>query len=891
MWQYQGHHVRKYTQKWYNVHMDSYQKTIPQLYTYLSTNENGLPETEVTKRQLSIGKNVIHIEKDVSFLKLVLHQFNNYLAWLLIFIAAFAFFSGFYFHLNEQIIDGTIITIIVVLNVFIGAYQDYKSEKTAQLLKSVLKNEAIVMRHGVRYTVNAEELVPGDIIFLEEGDKIPADCRLVASNELKINESMLTGESTHVFKDIRTLKKTLPLAERKNMVYMNTYVVNGSATCVVIGTGKQTEIGTIAQSFEGTDAPSPFVDEVDSASKKITYVAIALILIVLGIFFVKGNDWISIFMIGSALVIGSIPEGLPAIVTFSLAIGSLRLAKKHVLVKTKSLLETLGSVDVLCTDKTGTLTENMMTVKKLFFEMQEHTSVDELSPLSYTMFTNCALLVNEAKDTVKGLHGEAEDIALIQFFQTLGVDIRKVKAAHDTISFAPFSSERKYASSLNTIDGKYINFRKGAPEIILEECDTIIEHGKIKKISKKDRTTILAALKQCSDNALRSIAFSYAPTSHNAKKAKEQDHHTFIGFVGIYDAPKEGVQKTIKAMYNAGIEVKMITGDNVYTATAIAKECGFQHIEAVTWEELKNLSPTALQEKVNTCNVFARMSPEFKLKIVEALQETGRRVAITGDGVNDVPALKKAEVGIAMGKKGTDIAKEAADLILLDDNLFSILAGIKEGRTIFSNVRKIINYLLTANIAEVFVVFLGSMFGVTPFLAIQLLWVNFVTDIAPAMALGSDPSHKDIMKKKPTGKHEKLINKKITLLTIFIGLKKVIIMFGLFFVIYRTTNNLELAQTVSFTWLVSSHFVRIASIRFDEHMPIFSNPYVNWAITIPVILQIIIIYTPLSLFFQVVPLSLAMWGIILITVVAAVLLAKVITAIIDAHIPLEESDY
>ena len=511
------------------------------------------------------------------------------------------------------------------------------------------------------------------------------------------------------------------------------------------------------------------------------------------------------------------------------------------------------------------------------------------------------MFANEAKDTEKGFKGEAEDIAIIDLFNDAKVDILNLRNQYQTKLFDPFSSDKKYVSSVNKVDEKFIKYSKGAPEVILDFCSYILVEGEIKKLNKVQRDKIKKELQKFSNNSLRNIAFSYKSLNVNKDDLDKKlfsdesyninEDNIFLGFVGMYDVPKQDVNKVIKTIYQAGIDLKMITGDNVDTAISIAKECGFKDISAITWDDIKNLSEDELKIKVEECNIFARMSPEYKLKIVSVLQENGHRVAITGDGVNDVPALKKSEVGIVMGDKGTDIAKEASDLILLDDNLNSIVEGVKEGRTIFSNIRKVINYLLTANIAEVFVVFLGAMVGVMPFSAIQLLWVNFVTDIAPAIAIGLDAPHKNIMKKKPTGKDEKLINKKITLMTVFIGMKKVIIMFLMFYIVYKITGDLVLAQTMSFTWLVMSHFVRIAAIRFDEGVSLFSNKYVNWAITIPVLFQLVIIYTPLSNFFHVVPLSWFAWVIIIVLFIVAVLLAKLITFLIDKSLPDSEKDY
>ncbi len=856
--------------------MRFYQLTVKSVLGQLGSRSTGLSEAEVAAMQQKYGKNVVNIKKRTSFFGLFLRQFKSYLVWLLIVVAGIAFAAGFYLNKEEQVIDGAIISLIILINSFIGAYQEYKSEKSAQLLKSMIKNEAMVLRLGKKSRIDSAELVPGDIIFLSEGDKVPADCRILECKEFHVDESMLTGESVQVVKETKVISKEVALADRKNMVFMNTFATRGEASCVVVSTGRSTEVGKIARSLEG-ESDSLFIKEVDEAGRKITYVAMALIVIALSIYYFHSHSWLSIFMLGSALIIGSIPEGLPAIVTFSLSIGSSKLAKKNVLVKKKSVLETLGSVDVICTDKTGTLTQNKMTVKSIYCDGKVMADVKKLNKRTFEALRDASLLCNEAKDTNKGFVGDAEDIALVDFFNKAGVDIIKLKAKYPMVKFEPFSSETMFAGSYNKVKGRIVKFRKGAPEIIIRQCRKMLRNGKVSSFGKKDRDAALKVVEDFSKDALRNMALSY--------------DDIFIGIVGVYDPPRKGINAAVKTIYNAGIQVKMITGDNIHTAKAIAKECGFKDIKAISWDELKDLSESDLKKTVEECNIFARMSPEFKLKIVSALQNNGKRVAITGDGVNDVPALKKANVGVAMGKRGSDIAKEAADLIILDDHLQSIVTGIKEGRTIFSNIRKVINYLLTANLAEVLVVFFTSLLGLVPFLAIQLLWVNFVTDIAPAMALGTDPSHKDIMLKKPTGKGEKLINKRITWLTIGISVKKVVIMLTMFLIAYKITNNLILSQTMTFTWLVFSHFVRVAAIRFDEKVSLFNNKYMNWAILIPVIIQFIILYTPLSKFFHVVPLTLREWLILIASIAIALVFAKIITYIIDRNLPESEKDY
>ena len=853
--------------------MEWYKLTQKEVLDKLKSSPQGLSSIEVKRRQYAFGKNVIHIEKPPSLLRVFIQQFKSYLIWLLIVLAIFAFFIYIYFHRMEQLFDGIIISIIVLINTLLGAYQDYTAEKSAQLLRSMLRNESTAIRDSVKTKIDSSELVAGDIIFLSEGDKIPADCRILEADELHVDESILTGESMNVVKTDAPLKKTAPLAERKNMVYMNTFVTRGEAKCVVVATGANTEVGKIAASFK-QKRRYPFLDEVDTAAKKITYVAFVMVIFLSLIFIARGYSWISVFMISSALIIGSVPEGLPAIVTFALAMGSRRLAEKKILIKSKSLLETLGSVDVVCTDKTGTLTENKMKVKRVFIDGQSVKSVKEASEETFSHFMNCSLLANEAKDTDKGFVGDSEDIALINLANELKVDILKLKGSCPAEKFEPFSSETKRVSSYNAVGDALIKYTKGAPEVVINACTHMLKGGRVVRLSDKEKKKLFDIVRRFSDDALRVLAFSY-------KEIKEEDTpEVFIALIGLYDKPREGIAESVSVLYRASISIKMITGDSEKTAEAIAKECGFRDVKAISWDRLKDMSEDELNSVVEEYNVFARMSPEFKLRIVNALQNNGHRVAITGDGVNDVPSLRQADVGVAMGGRGSDIAKEASDLILLEDNLPSIVDGVKEGRRIFSNVRKVINYLLTANLAEVLVVFFGSLAGVMPFLAIQILWTNFVTDVAPALSFGIDPPHKDIMKRKPTGKSEKIINKRIVLLTVFIGVKKVVLMLAIFFIAYHFTGNLLIAQTMSFTWLVFSHFVRVAAIRFDEGINMFINRTLNWSVTIPVILQLIIIYTPLSKFFHVVRLSGFEWIVIILSFLLAIFLARIITLII-----------
>ena len=869
-----------------------YNNSLQEVLANLNATKGGLTNKEVERRQEKYGENSITARGSSSFFDLLLKQFANYTTWLLIGITIFAFAVGYSLHRQEQIIDGFIVTIIIIINTFVGAYQDFKSEKTAELLTKMMPEQVVALRQGKRHSIDVKELVPGDVVFFEPGSRIAADCRIIECNDLQVDESTLTGESNPVTKHNKIVKNEVPLADRKNLVFKNTYVTRGTAKCVVYATGNDTEIGKIAESLS-IETDFVFQKEVDSAGKAITYVALVLVAITTVLLLVRGFDWVSTLMIASAIIIGSIPEGLPAIVTFSLAMGSEKLAKEQVLVKRKSLLETLGSVDVVCTDKTGTLTKNKAEVKNIYYNGKELTP-EKFKKFAgdssdYIHFRNASLLANEAYNTHTGFVGMPEDTALIDLFNFVGTDIFEVRKKYPQKDMVPFSSETKCSVSYNIVDNKRVRYVKGAPETILERCDKIQINGKLRSLKEDEKKKILNTVSKYSQNSMRNIAFSYEDNPN--EKKDEAVHEVFLGFVGMYDPPKEGTKETVLKLYDANVDVKMITGDNITTAKAIAKECGFRNIKAISWEELKDMSNDELSKVVMEYNVFARMSPEFKLRIVKALQERDHRIAITGDGVNDVPALKQADVGVAMGKNGSDIAREAGDIIILDDSLKSIAASVREGRTIFSNVRKVINYLLTANVSEVAVVFITALFNLIPFTAIQLLWVNFVTDVTPAMALGVDPTNPNTMKRKPTGKNESLLSKKLVWLTVLIGAQKTFFMLAVFFGTYLLTHKLVLAQTMTFTWLVFSHFVRIYTIRLNEKMPFFNNVFLNWSLIIPMILQLIILYSPLVNFFEAEPMNLLHWIYVLLSLGLSMVVTNIITKFLGRAYPSDDDSY
>lgn len=822
---------------------------------------DGLTPEEVEERRQQYGRNVLPKQHTTNFLQLFARQFTGFLVWLLLGIGLFSLGFGLRLNAQEQIVDATIIFLIVVINAVLGAYQDYKSERFSETLAGRLETRARAQRANDTVSLDASELVPGDIIHLEEGDQVPADARIIRSNRFTVDESSLTGESDPSKKHVKVIGDEVPLAERSNMIYRSTFVRTGTATCVVTATGAQTEIGSLVRDTR-VKTRSRFLVEVDTAARQITRIALPLIAVALVVFYVQNGSWIDLVMLGSALIIGSIPEGLPAIVTFSLSLSSLELSKKGTLVKRKATLETLGSIDVLCTDKTGTLTENRMSVTDL------HTFAgSDLNALPERLFEElrvASLTANEARRSSLGFIGGPEDTALIDFYNHHDTDIIAVREANPVDRLEPFSSEERLMSATLT-DGRV--YAKGAPETMLADVTHLLVSKKMKLTAHKR------------EEVERFIAERSAEGKRLITLVRMDGIPTYLATIALEDPPKPDAAETIRRLVSAGIEVKMITGDSLDTAQSIARECGFPHIEGITWNELKDLSEPEFLEAVERCSIFARMSPSDKVTIVRALRANEHVVGITGDGVNDVPALREADIGIAM-ENASDIAKDAADLILLDGNLTHVLEGVRSGRTVFDNMRKVINYLLTANLSEIIVVFLASIFGLVPFTAIQLLWVNFVTDIGPALALGADPAHPNVLTRKPTGSSETLIDRRILLHTVFIGLKKVVFLLVVFLITYELTADLRFAQTITFTWLVLSHVARIVAIRVDEKLSILANPWLFAAMIAPIALQLVILYTPLAGFFQIDPVPALWWlflvGFTLLSIAAAGVISSVI---------------
>ncbi|MBI2020865.1 calcium-translocating P-type ATPase, PMCA-type [Candidatus Daviesbacteria bacterium] len=814
--------------------------------------KNGLSTQEAQSRLQKYGANVLKEEKGKSPFLILLSQFSSFLIVILLFASAISFFLG-------EFIDAGMIMAIVILNAIVGFVQEYRVEKTIQQLKKLVTSNSLVYRDGQLQQIPSSNLVPGDLIILEEGQKVPADIRLVSVINLQTNEASLTGESTPVIKDFQTLSGEVIVAEQKNMLFSGTSVVSGKGTGIVISTGMQTEIGKIAnlvsKEKEELTPMQQKLNKLGALIGKIVLVIAAIIGIEQIIF---EQNIINAFLSAIALAVAAIPEGLPAVITISLALGTKRLLSQKALIRHLPSAETLGSTDVICADKTGTLTEGEMSVVEVFGDNKK--LLMEVGILA----SNARLSGDSPRGEAGKVVGDPTEAALIRGAYQNGINQNELITKYPRVQEIPFTSDRKMMTTILKNEGDYLITSKGATEVILSHCTKIEKNGQIIPLDETQRQEILKINDQMAGNALRVLAFAYQKTEKlNEKEAEE--NLIFLGLQGMKDPPREGVREAIATCQKqSGIKVIMITGDYLLTAEAIAKEVGIIG-ESITGAELEKLTDEQFAAKVESIGIYARVNPEHKIRIVKALKSHGHQVAMTGDGVNDAPALKAADIGVAMGITGTDVAKEASDMILLDDHFTTIVQAVKEGRAIFDNIRKFVNYLLSSNIMEVMVisiaVILGS--GHLPLLPIHLLWINLVTDGLPALALGVDPARKDIMSLPPQKFREQIAGGRFLgpLIAVSVLLTAAIL---LIFMIYEKDPIYE--QTMVFSAIVLYEMLRIIAIRSEYKLSFFSNKYLVGAIFTTLILQILILYAPLSFaglslqeVFKVQPLSLKDW--------------------------------
>ncbi|SHE61329.1 Ca2+-transporting ATPase [Seinonella peptonophila] len=858
----------------------------------------GLSMSDAEKRLHHVGRNQLVEGEKISLWALFLDQFKDFMVLVLMGATLISGLLGEYH-------DAIAIIAIVILNAVLGFVQEIKAEKSLAALKKLSAPGAKVLRNGEWNRIDAADLVPGDIVALESGDRVPADLRLLRADNLYLEESTLTGESVPVNKSAETLAKAdLPIGDRKNMVYMSTMVVRGTGTGVVVQTGMETEMGRIAHLIQHTESSeTPLSRRLEQLGKILIVIALILTAVVVITGIIHGHDAYKMFLAGVSLAVAAIPEGLPAIVTIALAMGVQRMIKRRAIVRKLPSVETLGCATVICSDKTGTLTQNKMTVTHTYldarvFELESSQLNSETwkRMIEIGILCNNALLQRKpAKKLLKRkqdnwkVDGDPTEAALLIIGAKQGIWQDELLHDWTRVKEFPFDSQRKMMSVVyQHRDGRQVIFAKGAPDVLLDRCSHQMQRGKTSPFTLAHKRSVSTMNERLASMALRNLAFAYRELGNASERQLSEGqierNLTFVGLVGMIDPPREEVRGAIQRCRQAGIRTVMITGDHQATAQAIAHQLGIIRPQGLTvsGSDLYNMSDKEFQHKVEEIDVYARVSPEHKIKIVQALQAKGHVVAMTGDGVNDAPAIKAADIGIAMGKSGTDVSKEASSLVLADDNFSTIVAAIEEGRSIYDNIRKFIAYLLASNVGEILVMFLAMLAGLPlPLVPIQILWVNLVTDGLPAMALGVDPAEGDMMQRSPRNSRESVFARGIGWKIITRGLLIGFWSLAAFLVTYyEAPQNLSLAQTVAFATLVLSQLIYVFDCRSTgsifQRNPLSNIPLVLSVILSVVMLLVVIYYPPLQPIFHTVSLGLREWILICVTSTLPVILAGLV---------------
>ena len=838
----------------------------------------GLTTKEAEKRIKEFGLNELKHHNKASALKIFLSQFNDFIVWVLI---AATLISGV---IGDKA-DAVTILIIIIINAILGFIQEFRTEKSLEALKELAAPTCKVLRDSSLSIINSIYLTIGDLVILEAGDRIPADGVFIESSGIVVDESLLTGESVGVNKDAKkynTSNLKLKNENGKNQIkkdnagFMGTTVVKGKGLFKVDCIGMKTEMGKIADLIQNIEEEkSPLNKRLDSLGKILVIICLIICGIVTVMGIVRGNDITEMFLLGVSLAVAAIPEGLAAIVTVSLALGVSRMLKKNALVRKLPAVETLGCTSVICSDKTGTLTQNKMTVKEVYlngkiYEIEKEKLIDNTKLKKALVYCNDCNYDFTKKNLSEVLHGDPTETALISMFFNEIKELEEFVSKGERLFDIPFDSTRKMMSVIFKEGEKETCYVKGAPERVIERCDYILENNKVKPFTYQKKKQVADFIEAMSSRALRCIAAAYKE-EQLIKGEKLEENLIFIGIAGSIDPPREEARDAVLKCKLAGIKPVMITGDHQNTALAIAKSLNICNTseQVMTGEEIEAISDLELEGKIKKIRVFARVSPSHKLRIVRAFKKKGNIVAMTGDGVNDAPAIKESDIGIAMGISGTDVTKEASSMILMDDNFSTIVAAVEEGRIIYDNIRKFIRYLLSCNLGEVLTMFLATVFYLpNPLSPIQILLVNLATDGLPAIALGVDPPEQDIMRQLPREKKESIFARglveKILIRGSLIGLCTLLaFMVGRYY-----KMNLETCRTLALCTLVMSQLIHVFECRSERHsifqIKLFTNPYLVGAVTISIILIVSVLYVPfLQGVFHTVPLSINQWLIVI----------------------------
>lgn len=852
-------------------------KNIEQTLKHTKSNVDGLSVNEAEFRLGKNGLNLLPQKKPKSKLSRFMAQFKDIMIIILLVAAVISITVAIIEKTYTEMIDGFIIFAIVLANAIMGFVQELKAEKDMKALLSLSEPEAKVKRDGEVVKIHSSEIVVGDIVVLEAGDIIPADIRLIETANLKCDESSLTGESIAVLKDCNAVcNQNTALADRKNMAFKGSVVTMGRGEGVVVATGKDTELGKIATMLNETEkSDTPLQKNIKMVGKIITLI----VLIIAGLTFalellLKDNgNVIDAFLKAVAISVAAIPESLPAVITIIMSMGVSRLSKKKAIIKRLHAVETLGSTQIICSDKTGTLTQNVMTVRGLYYNLQQRDAIKDSSQ-EFDVLVKIMTLCNDSKKSKKGYVGDPTETALVDFADTVG--IKKVKAEKQfyRVGEIPFDSVRKLMTTINNVDGKLIQYTKGAPDLILKRCSKILVDGQIIEFTKKLKQQVMQANKQMGDKALRVLGLAYTQLDYvknevKTEEIKEEDL-TFVGLVGMIDPPRKEVFDAVKKCKKAHMIPVMITGDHQDTAFAIAKEIGICENEnqVMSGAELDALDDEQYLKVINNIRVYARVSPENKVRIVKTFKSLGKVVAMTGDGVNDAPSLKIADIGVGMGITGTDVTKEVADMIVTDDNFATIVIAVEEGRRIYSNIKKTVGFLFSANIAEILSLFLATIIfpNLNFLLPVQILFTNLITDSLPAIALGLEQPDKDLMNKSPRKSKQTVFSSGTGYQIFIMGAIQTIAILLAFTIGYKTFGSDVQATSMAFYTLNLVQLVYLMSIRTNG-FALKSNPFKNkWnliAVGFGVMIIALFAFTPIGGIMGLVPVSLTEWLIIL----------------------------
>lgn len=847
---------------------------IQEVIAKLNSTRQGLRAEQISQLKLKYGLNKIPEEKPTPRIIIFIKQFKSLMVYILVASALISLFL-------DRIVDMYVVFGVIVVNAFIGYFQENKAEKAVQALKKMIIQKTKVYRSSELIQISAENLVPGDVILLEEGDKIPADARLIESNDFRTVESSLTGESLPIDKILKPLPEKISIGDRKNMVFLGTFVVAGTAKAIVVSIGSDTIIGKLANTINKIpERKTHFQEKTDALAKQLAIIATigAGIIFIIGYFF-RELPLAETFLFTIASLVSGIPEGLPAILATVLAIGSYRMAKRNAIVRKRYATETLSIVDVIVTDKTGTLTENTMTIKEIILPGQKNVLVsgsgwepdgefvqakNKINPLEnqhlekllhIASFCNNATLVKNEEQNKHEIIGDPTEAALVVLAQKAGITKQFLQNTEKKIDEMPFNVELKYRASLSILveqDNAKMEYVIGAPETVIKNSTYLLKNARKAKLTEQDIKLLEQQIDALTNKAMRVLALAYKKVSNQTTELSENDTKelVLVGIVGMTDPPRTGVKEAIEKAKRAGIRVIMATGDHKNTAIAIAKEIGLiekNDNKAIIGTDLENFSKKQFEDAVRKVNVFARLSPDMKLKIAKTLQEEGRVVAMTGDGINDAPALKQADLGISMGQIGTDVARESSEIILADDNFASIINAIEEGRTVFINTRQTTFFLTATSLAEHSTIIATMALGIPlPLLPTQVLWLNIVTGGVTDVALSTEKVHQDILEEKPRKKNENILNREILPYVAFITIIMIILTISTF--AYHLQDGEVKARSAAFTVLSMTQIFSMFNLRSLKNslfkIGVFSNKYVIGAFFLSVSLLLIALYVP-----------------------------------------------